>query len=410
MSTTTPRRRLFWRPDDFSPARPPRKVSWLELFHDLVYVVAVSQLTEGLLGSSGANDFLLYALLFGLVLWSWMNGTYYFDLHGNQGLWTRAATWIQMVCAACVAITVGHVFHGHMRAFAVAFSVMQLLITLLWWSTGIFDPTHRKLSVPHSATYALAWLCIVASIFVPEPSAIRLWALALLLNFGVELIIFRRFEAVMEEPKAAFKPSASIVERFGLFTIIVLGEGILGILAGMEDPERWHAAQWCAFGLCMLIAFLLWWLYFEVIGDREARAGFGSYVLLNVFHLPLFAAFAMLGPGLQLILGEGAVPDPRARWMVAGAVAVGMGMIVALSTIMADEHMEQEGRLYERLRMCATALLIAFLPLALPGIGSMAFLALISAVLLALVVQGTLSGAYPKLLSTGRSAEPAHDH
>ena len=392
-----PRKRLFWRPDDFNPDRPPRKVSWLELFHDLVYVVAVSQLTHGLLNTHGLPDFLLFTLLFGLVIWSWMNGTYYFDLHGNQGLWTRGCTWIQMVFAACVAITVGHVFEGHHRSFAIAFSAMQALITGLWWSTGLFDPKHKPLSVPHSATYAVALVCIIASIFTSPDTAVRLWTVALLLNFGVELIIFRRFEKLMDEMKAEFKPSTSIVERFGLFTIIVLGESILGILTGMEDPAHWHVAQWGAFVLCMLIAFLLWWLYFEVIGDREARPGFGSYVLLNLLHLPLFASFAMLGPGMRMLLAEVAGHDNKARWMITVAIAVVMVMIVALSTIMAGEHLKMERRLHERLRMSAAALLVVLTPLLLPGLHALVFLLLVAGVLAALVVQGTLSGAYPKL-------------
>jgi low temperature requirement protein LtrA len=391
--------KLLWRPDDFTPDRPPRRVSWLELFHDLVYVVAVSQLTHGLLHTHGAADLLLFTLLFGLVLWSWMNGTYYFDLHGNQGLWTRAMTWLQMVCAACVAITVGHVFEGHHRAFAVAFCGMQTLITGLWWSTGFFQREHRFLSVPHSLTYLVALFLMAASIFTTPAIATRLWTVTLLLNFGVELILFRRFENLMDTLKAEFRPSASIVERFGLFTIIVLGEGILGILMAMEDPERWNSARWSAFGLCMVIAFLLWWLYFEVLGDREVKAGFGSYVLLNLFHLPLFAAFAMLGPGLHLILGESDAADDKARWMVAVAIGAGMIMIVALSGIMADEHLSARHRLREGLRMCAASLLIIGLPFLLPGIATQWFLLAVAVVLAVLVVQGTLTGAYPKLLA-----------
>ena len=58
-----PKGELLWRPDDFTPDRPPRRVSWLELFHDLVYVVAESQLTHGQLHTHGASDFLLFTLL-----------------------------------------------------------------------------------------------------------------------------------------------------------------------------------------------------------------------------------------------------------------------------------------------------------------------------------------------------------
>ena len=275
---------------------------------------------------------------------------------------------------------------------------MQTLITGLWWSTGFFQRDHRYLSVPHSITYLVALCLMVASVFTTTAVATRLWTVTLLLNFGVELILFRRFEQLMDTLKAEFKPSSSIVERFGLFTIIVLGEGILGILMAMEDPERWNGARWSAFGLCMLIAFLLWWLYFEVLGDREVKAGFGSYVLLNLFHLPLLAAFAMLGPGLHLILSEGGTVDEKARWMLSVAIGAGMAMIVALSSIMADEHLSARHRLREGLRMCAASLLIIGLPFLLPGLAPWSFLLAVAAVLTVLVVQGTLTGAYPKLL------------
>jgi hypothetical protein len=102
---------------------------------------------------------------------------------------------------------------------------------------------------------------------------------------------------------------------------------------------------------------------------------------------------------LHLILAESDAVDDKARWMLAVAIGVGMAMIVALSSIMADEHLSARHCLREGLRMCAASLLIIGLPYLLPGIATWCFLLAVAVVLAVLVVQGTLTGAYPKLLA-----------
>ncbi len=186
-----------------------------------------------------------------------MNGTYYYDLHGNPYLWTRIFTLAQMLTTVAMAVTVSGVFEGNHIPFAIAFGSMQALITFLWWTTGWFDTDHLPLSKPHSGTYAVALACIVASVFFPLHIALALWCVAIALDFGVELIIFKRFEKNMALKQWTFKPSASIVERFGLFTMILLGESVFGIVNGMLAEDLTSFRTWLMLAGCMLIAFLL---------------------------------------------------------------------------------------------------------------------------------------------------------
>ncbi|MBL0043221.1 MAG: low temperature requirement protein A [Flavobacteriales bacterium] len=314
-------------PESFVPDRPVRKVSWLELFHDLVYAATIAQVTHALTHGDPIHQLGTFLLVFTLVIWSWMNGTYYYDLHGNPYLWTRIFTLAQMLATVAMAVTVGGVFEGNHIPFAIAFGSMQALITFLWWTTGWFDTDHRPLSKPHSGTYAVALACIAASVFFSFHIAKALWAVAIALDFGVELIIFKRFEKVMAQKQWIFKPSASIVERFGLFTMIVLGESVFGIVNGMLAEDLTSSRTWLMLAGCMLIAFLLWWLYFELLGDRRTKPGFRNYVLLNLVHLPAFAAFAMAGPCMALLITGTGTECGTVHVLSSIAVAVALGVL-----------------------------------------------------------------------------------
>ena len=395
---------IQWWPENFEPVQyvereekgPGKKITWLELFHDLVYAVAVGKLTHGLLESTGPEHFLLFLLLFVLVLWSWMNDAYYCDLHGNESIWVRCATFLGMLVAAWVAVTLPHVFQGEHRAFAIAFSCMQGLIMILWLSTGWFDPKHKHVSRRHGGIYALALGLFVWSIFAPWSCALQLWTAGLLLNFGVELFVYKSFEERLGA--VVFKPSARIVERFGQFTIIVLGESFVGIVGGVVDPHHLNALHIASFVLCVAITFLLWWLYFEVLGSRKTRKGFMNYLLLNLLHLPLFIAFALLGPTMQLVLGSMDAQNMDVRWELAIAIAVVLATIVALSTILAKDQRSRTDRLPEGSKMFGAAVVIALTPLWLSSASVVWLLSAIAFLLLILVVQGTASGGYPKLL------------
>ncbi|HEY9842789.1 MAG TPA: low temperature requirement protein A, partial [Candidatus Obscuribacterales bacterium] len=296
------RKSLWWGPPRILADQPgERKISWLELFYDLVYVACISQLKEHLVHHLGPGALGPFLLLFGLVLWSWMNGSYYHDLHGNEGIRTRFLTLLQMLAAAAVAITLAAALAGQTRGFAVAFTLLQLIITYLWWTTGFYDPDHRTLSRNYLITYSLAAVCLAASAFAPA-LAWQLWGAALLLNLIPGLISAGVSQREHARRGLVLGPSGAIVERFGLLTMIVLGESILGILNGTAAIAEKTPAVWSAFVIGIVIAFELWWIYFDMLGDRRTRSRYLAMQLLNFLHLPLLAAFVVTGAAIQVLL------------------------------------------------------------------------------------------------------------
>jgi low temperature requirement protein LtrA len=87
----TPINSWWGAPKNFDDRKYERKISWLELFYDLVYVAAISQLTHHIAAHPSLHTVLLSFLLFSMVFWSWVNGSQYYDLHGPDSIRTRVS-------------------------------------------------------------------------------------------------------------------------------------------------------------------------------------------------------------------------------------------------------------------------------------------------------------------------------
>src|SRR3954466_1161655 len=174
---------LWWGPPkNFSERAKERKVSWLELFYDLAYVAVIAQLTQQLAMQPSWTTVGRVFLLFALVFWSWVNGSQYYDLHGSDSIRTRVFTFLQMIAISAVAIAIPGVFEGHHRPFAIAFLIIQGLITYLWWSVGLYDRSHRVLNLPYLINYLLGFAFLSFSLFTGPAFARGLWVAATAFN------------------------------------------------------------------------------------------------------------------------------------------------------------------------------------------------------------------------------------
>ena len=128
---------VWWGPPKkFDPHFEERRISWLELFYDLVYVIAISRITHHLAIHFTFEGFLEYACLFILVFWGWLNGSLYYDIHGTEGLRTRLMTLWQVMIIAALAVTIDQPIPKWYFNTTVVLMIMQLYITYLWWSVG----------------------------------------------------------------------------------------------------------------------------------------------------------------------------------------------------------------------------------------------------------------------------------
>ena len=296
---------IWWGPPkNFSTDFKERKISWLELFYDLVYVIVISRTTRHLLTNPGVVGILDYLLFFFMIFWGWMNGSMYHDLHGSQGIRTRFMTLWQMMAVAALAVTMSVPTSLFIPRIIFALIFLQFYITYLWWSVGIYDKNHRKLNRPYTWCYLTALVLIIATLFVQQPYKRILFLGVLALNYLPPFVL----SPIFVRRDLNLKLSSSMVERLGLFTIIVFGEVILGVINGTGEVDILSAHVWVCFVLGILIVFELWWVFFALIADREIKSGFLKGQLMSLLYIPAMAALGIVGTSFsELISNLGSV-------------------------------------------------------------------------------------------------------
>ncbi len=325
-----PARRLWSPPARFADRPTDRRVTFLELFFDLVFVVVVAQLARRLAAHPSWAGVGWFVFLFYAVLSSWVNGTLYYDLHGTNDVSVRVFTFLQMLAVAVMAVFVGDVPGQGAAGLAVGFAANTMVLVVLWFRTGLHDPHHRAGSVPYSAAYLVAAVAFATSAAVGKPLIYWLWGIALGVEGVGQLVAYRVWTPPTDQGGALFAATPSLIERLGLFVIIVLGEVIVGAVNGMAAvrPITVHGVVIGLVGV--LVAIGLWWVYFDLISSHAptpTRTQLWLYL-----HLPLVIAMAAVGAGVLNTVEHAAAPLPaNVRWLLVGALAVAVGSVAALT-------------------------------------------------------------------------------
>jgi low temperature requirement protein LtrA len=332
-------RKNFWwgSPRDFTKRPDERKVSWLELFYDLVYVAAVSQMTGQFaehLNWAGLGQFLF---LFALVFWSWLNGSLYHDLHSGENLRTRYLTLVQMTTVVAVAISINDLSENHHQTFAVSFAVLKAVILYLWLAVGFYDAAYKTVNRFYVINYGIGLTLFAASALTDFTTAKILWTLALLSNYSATFFSASATLENFENRGEVFSISATMMERYGLFTILVLGEMVLGVVHGAAEIREKTAAIWAASMLGILIAFLLWWISFDLLADRRTKKGYWYFAFLTFTALPILAGIAAAGSTMRVIIEEtGTHHEIAAKPIFCLAVAAILFAVVIVSRLISE--------------------------------------------------------------------------
>lgn len=290
---------IWWGPPKkFSTLIAERKVSWLELFYDLVYVIVISKITHYLPQHPDMKGLLDYGYLFAMVFWGWFNGSYYHDLHGSPGIRTRLMTLWQMVAVGALAVTLEDLSEDLVYRVTFALLFLQIYITYLWWSVGIYDKHHRKLNVPYTVSFLLAFVLLILTLFIPFPYKRLVFWIALLLNYLPFVLTALRFKRT----GASLSLSPSMTERLGLLTIIVFGEAILGVINSISNIEMRSTTVWVCFVFGILIVFGLWWIFFSTVADRACKNGMFAGNAVALSYIPTLASLGMVGASFPSLL------------------------------------------------------------------------------------------------------------
>src|SRR5918995_7545564 len=284
-------------------AEEERHASWLELFFDLVFVVAIAELSHELVVNHTLNGFAIFAALFVPVFVAWQGFSFYADRFDTDDVLFRVSMLIAMLAVAALAIQIPSATHGASTGFALAYVAIRSLTVAL----NLRAYRHVSLARPLIGRYVVAFSFSVAlwtvSLAVPEPWRFLLWGIGLAADLGVPALIGPRF--VGRVPIHA----SHIPERFALFTMIVLGESVVAVALGVAGSD-WELSSAAGAALGFLAVACLWWTYFDVgaavylcctsvIQDATARGILRTILGLRLSVVALLVALAFLGAGLR---------------------------------------------------------------------------------------------------------------
>jgi low temperature requirement protein LtrA len=307
-----------------------RHATWLELFFDLVFVVAVARLAVLLHDDHSITGALRFVGLFVPIWWAWISFSYYADLFDDDGPVDRVAQLTAMLGAAILAITLRDGVDDDGAVFAATLAGMFLLLAALYARAGRGQHPGVELCRWYTAGSligAAGWLCSLA---VPAPGRYWVWAVTLALNAAISgPVAYARVRQVPVQ-------RSHMPERFGLFTIVVLGEALLAVVNGV-DHSGWGPATTIAAVAGFTVAAGIWWTYFknysEDVIDTAITGGTRTQVrsfLYGYGHLWVYASIAAVGVGVELIIDE-AAHDANNVPLFGVAVAAVLAGFVAIS-------------------------------------------------------------------------------
>jgi len=208
-----------------------RRATWLELFYDLVFVVAVSQLAHNLNEDISLSGLFGFVVLFIPVWWSWIGTTFYANRFDSDDVGHRLLIAIQMLTAAAMAINIHHGLGESSPGFAISYALGRGVLVIEYVRAGRHISSARPLTTRYAIGFAIAALLWLISAFVPIPWRFGFWTLGIIIDFATPLTVRKLQTRLL--PHASHLP-----ERFGLFTIIVLGEAIIAVVNGVSE-QKW---------------------------------------------------------------------------------------------------------------------------------------------------------------------------
>ena len=285
------------------------RVTPLELFFDLVFVYAITQVTQLMSHDPTWRGVGRGLLVLAVLWWAWTGYAWLTNtLEPEEGR-VRAGMFGAMAAMLVVALAVPHAFGADAVLFGVAYLIVRLLHLLLYAIAGKRDPDLLGAVLRFTPSATVAPAIILVAGFIHGPAQVALWIVALAVDYLGALI----------GRGAGWRVSpAHFAERHGLIVMIALGESIIAIGVGSRGVSLTPGIISAAvLGIVTIAA--LWWAYFDVMavlaqrqlsetsGATQARLARDYYSYL---HLPMIAGIVLFALGLKRTIEQ--VDEPLA--------------------------------------------------------------------------------------------------
>ena len=247
------------------------RATTLELFYDLVFVFAITQVSHLLLNDltwAGVGQSLLVLLV---VWWSWNYTTWVTNELDPETIPVRLLMIALMLASLLMAVAIPQAFGDRALLFVGSYVFIQVgRHTFLTFAAAEAGTIERERAGRILTWFVAAGVFWFVGAFVDGPARVAFWLVALALDYGGPLVTFRIPGLPRVAPEAWSIGTEHFTERFGLFIILALGESIVIIGATTSELDL-DTARVVAFGMAFLATAALWWLYFSAVARIAQR-------------------------------------------------------------------------------------------------------------------------------------------
>jgi low temperature requirement protein LtrA len=355
-----------------------RHATWLELFFDLVFVICIAEVVHTLEDDRTLGGFLGTAGLFVPIWWAWVGYTVYADRFDTDDLLHRVLVLAGMLAVIAMALSVHDALHGGSARFALTYVAVRTVVLLLNARARRHAAPARPLLNLYLAAFTASAALWLVSVLVPEPYRYLLWAVGTTIELSAPWLGRRQ---IAQAPIHA----SHMTERYGLFTLIVLGESVISVAQGAAGVD-WEPGTLAVALTGFLVVACLWWIYFEYISGLANRSVLQG-LCFSYAHLPLLAGLVSVALGIELAVVESAAHElERATAMALGGGAA-LYLLALTALHAATGHSISDRVLWLRLGSAVAALAIGvFGPLGAP----LGLVGLLAVLLVAHVVAETV--------------------
>ena len=362
--------------------RDEERVTPLELFFDLVFVLAITQCTALMAANPTWEGVVRGLLVLGVLWWCWVGYAWLTSVVDPEEGGVRIAMFASMAALLVAALCVPHAFNDDGLVFAISYGFARYMQVVLLYIAGRDNPNLRHSVITGlSVSTAIGIALLVVASQVDGALQGTLWALALTLDMAGPL--FFGVEGWMLVP-------AHFAERHGLIVLIAIGESIVAVGAGATGEV--DAGVITAAILGIAVAAALWWLYFDVVvivatrklaaaavGREQNSMARDSYSFL---HFPMVAGIVLISLGMKKTLGH---VDHHLATVPAAALFGGMAIYLLAHVAFRYRNLHT----INRQRLFTAALLVALIPLGI-HIDALPALAIMGGLVVALIAYETV--------------------
>jgi low temperature requirement protein LtrA len=354
----------------------------LELFFDLVFVLAITQCTSLMSDDPTWRGLGHGVLILGLLWWSWVGYAWLTSVFDPEEGAVRLALFGAMAAFLIAAICEPKAFDGLALEFAVAYGAVRAAHIALFLIASRDDPGFRRSSLGLGVGTSIGVGLLIAGSFLDPGPRAAVWALALVLDMA-EPYLFGS-EGWHLEPR-------HFAERHGLIIIIALGESIVAIGVGAGAEMTWGIAGAAALGIAILAA--MWWMYFDIVALVSARrlAAAPEGKVMNelardsysYIHFVMVAGIILVALGLKKTLGH--VDDPLDT---VPAFALLAGVAIYLLGLVAFRFRHVRSANWRRVGLAAVLVVLWPAATALPAIATLAIVSVLLWVVVTIETRG----------------------